>query len=160
MKQIMTNVAVLITASALALVGCSSNTQGENTGIGAVTGAVAGGLAGSAFGAGTGRAVAVGVGAVAGALLGGWIGHSMDHSDNSAMCKTLDNNSVNQSSSWKNKKTGARYTMKPTSSVMAYQGYNTCRQYEVTGVADGKKETTTGVACKNKNGSWTTVSQS
>lgn len=158
MKQIVTNVAILISASMLALAGCSSNTQNENTTVGAVGGAVVGGLAGSAFGAGTGKAVAVGVGAVAGALLGGWLGHSMDHTDNSSMCNTLDNNSVGQPSSWKNKKTGGRYTMKPTSNVMAYNGNNNCRKYEVTGVVGGKKETTSGIACKTSDGKWATVS--
>lgn len=160
MKQIITNIAILISACSLALVGCSSNTQNENTGVGTVAGAVVGGLAGSAFGAGAGKAVAVGVGAVAGALVGGWIGHSMDHSDNAAMCHTLNSNHTNQSSSWKNKKSGARYTMKPTSDVMAYQGHNTCRQYEMTAVSGDKKDTTNGIACKNNNGAWSTVSQS
>ncbi len=158
MKQIVTNAAILVSASMLALAGCSTNTQNQNTGIGAVSGAVVGGLAGSAFGAGTGKAVAVGVGAVAGALLGGWIGHSMDHSDNSSMNNALDNNATGQSSSWKNRSTGARYTMKPTSNVMTYNGNNTCRKFQITGYKDGKKDTSTGVACKNSNGTWTTVS--
>jgi len=158
MKQLLTNVAILISASMLALVGCSSNTQNENTGIGAVAGAVVGGVAGSAFGGGTGKVVAVGVGAVAGALLGGWMGHSMDHSDNSSMCHALDNNHVGQPSSWKNRKSGARYTMRPTSDVMSYNGNNTCRKFEITGVMDDKKDTTNGIACKNSNGTWNTVS--
>jgi len=158
MKQIVTNVAIIISASLLALAGCSSNTQNENTTIGAVGGAVVGGLAGSAFGAGTGKAVAVGVGAVAGALFGGWLGNSMDHSDNSSSCGCLSNNTTGQSSSWKNKKTGARYTMKPTSDIMAYNGNNTCRKYEITGVVNGKKDTQSGIACKGANGTWNTVS--
>lgn len=155
MKQIVTNVAILISTSMLALAGCSSNTQSQNTGIGAVSGAVAGGVAGAAIGSG---AAAVGAGAVAGAIVGGWIGHSMDHSDNSSMSNTLDNNATGQPSSWKNKSTGARYTMKPTSSVMAYNGNNNCRKYQITGVMSGKKDTNTGVACKNSDGSWSTVS--
>jgi surface antigen len=158
MKQFARNVLILITASMLTLVGCSSNTQSQNTALGAVGGAAVGGLAGSAIGAGTGQAIAIGAGAVAGALLGGWLGNSMDHSDNSSACGCLSDNSTNQSSSWKNKKTGARYTMKPTSDVMAYNGNNNCRKYQVTGVQNGKKETSTGIACKNSNGTWSTVS--
>ena len=80
MKRIFTQ--LLIFVLGFSLVACSSNTQNENTGIGAVTGAVLGGLAGSAIGQGTGKVVAVGAGIVAGALLGGYIGHSMDSSDN------------------------------------------------------------------------------
>jgi surface antigen len=158
MKNALVNVLILISVSMLTLVGCSSNTQSENTGVGAVAGAVIGGVAGSAFGAGTGRAVAVGVGAVAGALLGGWIGHSMDHSDNQSMCHTLDRNKTNQSSTWHNKKTGAQYTMTPTSKVMSYNGNNYCRQYETTATISGKTQTVTGTACRQSNGTWQTVS--
>lgn len=157
MKQIATYVVILITTAMLALAGCSSNTQNQNTAVGAVGGAVVGGLAGSAIGAGTGQAVAIGAGAVAGALLGGWIGHSMDHSDNSSMCGCMDRNSAGQPSSWKNKQTGARYTMKPTSEVMAYNGNNTCRKYQITGVVNGKRETNEGIACRNADGTWRTV---
>lgn len=157
MKQIVTNVAILISASVVALTGCSSNTQGQNTTLGAIGGAGVGALAGSAIGAGTGKAVAVGVGAVAGALFGGWLGNSADHSDNRSACGCLSDNSTGQSSSWKNKNTGARYTMKPTSNVMAYNGNNTCRKFQVTGVVNGKKETSTGIACKNADGTWSNV---
>jgi surface antigen len=160
MKNVLVNIAVLISVSMLALVGCSSNTQSENTGVGAVAGAVIGGVAGSAFGAGTGQAVAVGIGAVAGALLGGYIGHSMDHSDNQTMCHTLDRNKTNHPSNWHNKKTGATYSMKPTSNVMSYNGNSYCRQYETTATISGKTQTVTGTACRQSNGSWRTVSQS
>ena len=126
--------------------GCSSsNTQNENTGIGAVTGAVIGGVAGSAFGAGTGQAVAIGVGALAGALIGGVIGHSMDSTDNRQLCNTMENNPTNKPHHWKNQKTGAQYTMVPTSKVIAYDGNNTCRQYRSTAVIDGKQETSSGI---------------
>jgi surface antigen len=158
MKKVLTYFTVLFSASLVMLTGCSSNTQNQNTTLGAVTGAVVGGVAGSAFGGGTGRAVAVGVGAVAGALLGGYVGHSMDSSDNSNMCNTMSNNPTNHSSSWKNKKSGARYTMKPTSNVFTYNGNSTCRKYQATAVVNGEKQTTDGVACKQSNGSWQTVS--
>jgi surface antigen len=41
---------------------------------------------------------------------------------------------------------------------MAYNGNNNCRKYQATGVVNGKKQTTTGIACKNADGKWNTVS--
>jgi surface antigen len=158
MKNSIISVLIAISMSLLALTGCSSNTQQGNTTIGAVSGAVVGGLAGTAFGAGTGRAVAVGVGAVAGALFGGWIGHEMDHSDNTRCCHTLDRNAPNHPHTWKNKRTGAQYTVKPTSRVMTYNGNNYCRQYETTATMNGKTQTSSGIACRQANGSWQVVS--
>ena len=158
MKNSIICVLIAISMSVLALTGCSSNTQDQNTTIGAVSGAVVGGLAGTAFGAGTGKAVAVGVGAVAGALFGGWVGHSMDHSDNSSTCHAMDHNAPNQPSNWKNKKTGAHYSIQPTSNVMTYNGNNYCRQYESTATMSGKTQSSSGVACRQANGSWQVVS--
>ncbi len=158
MKISIISVLIAISVSMLALTGCSSNTQQENTTVGAVTGAVAGGVAGTFFGAGTGRAVAVGIGAVAGALFGGWVGHEMDHSDNSSTFHAMDKNAANHPFTWKNKKTGARYTVKPTSNVMTYNGNDYCRQYETSASMSGKTQSSSGVACRQANGSWKVVS--
>ena len=158
MKNKMINFLGLFCMCLLTITACSSNTQNENTGIGAVTGAVLGGLAGSAIGQGTGKAVAIGVGAVAGALFGGYIGHSMDSSDNQRCNDTLNNNSTNQPHHWKNRKTGTRYTMTPTSNIMSYNGNNNCRKYTTTAVTDGKSQTSNGIACKQADGSWKEVS--
>lgn len=145
----------LVLAVILGLVGCSTNTQGENTGIGAATGAVAGGLLGSLFGQGTGKAVAVGVGAVAGAILGGFIGHGMDSSDKAQCNDALSTTPTNQSAHWKNKSTGTSYTMTPTTDKMAYRGQTNCRQYTTQSVtSDGRTHNTNGIACLQKNGAW------
>lgn len=157
MKNIFTHFAILISACVFALVGCSSNTQSQNTAVGAVAGAVVGGVAGSAIGAGTGQIVAIGAGAVAGALVGGYIGNSMDHSDNRAACKCLNKNRTHKKTSWHNKKTGAHYSMKPTSNVMAYQGNTYCRQFETTATISGKTESASGIACRQADGSWKAV---
>lgn len=158
MKNSLVNVAILISMTMLVLVGCSStNTQRENTTIGAVTGAVAGGLAGSLIGGGTGRAVAIGVGAIAGAVLGGYIGHSMESTDNQAMNHALSHNPTHKSTTWNNTKTGTKYTVTPTSNKMAYNGNANCRQYETTATISGKSQTVTGIACLQSNGKWQTV---
>lgn len=153
MKAVFTQGVVIL--AIMGMVGCSTNTQSQNTGIGAATGAVVGGLAGSLFGQGTGKAVAVGVGAVAGALLGGYIGHSMDSSDKAQCSHALSHNASQQSSQWKNKNTGMSYNMTPTSNMMAYQGNPNCRRYTTTATNnDGKSQTSSGVACRQANGDW------
>ncbi|OGT35220.1 MAG: hypothetical protein A3F11_02120 [Gammaproteobacteria bacterium RIFCSPHIGHO2_12_FULL_37_14] len=136
---------------------CSTNTQKENTAIGAVSGGVIGGLAGSLVGGGAGRVVAIGAGVVAGALLGGYIGHSMDSSDNTKMNHALNSNATNQTSSWKNKKTGAKYTMTPTSKMMTVNGNPNCRKFRSNAIIDGKKQQVHGIACRQADGSWQAI---
>ncbi len=144
------------TIASVGLAGCSStNTQQENTGIGAVTGAVAGGLAGSLIGGGTGKAVAVVGGAIAGALIGGYIGHSMDSTDNNQMLAAM-NNPKGQSSTWVNQKTGTTYTVTPTSNMITVNGNPNCRRFYTTAIINGKKQSSSGVACQS-NGTWVSV---
>jgi surface antigen len=153
MKQVAMKALVLLTL--IGLVGCSSNTQSTNTGIGAATGAVVGGLAGTLFGQGTGKAVAVGVGAVAGAILGGYIGHGMDNSDKAQCNQTLSTHSANKPARWKNDKTGTSYTMTPTSEMITYKGNPNCRQYTTQSVtSDGAVHNTNNIACRQSNGAW------
>lgn len=155
MKKVLLSIAILFMS--MVMVACSSNTQSENTTIGAVAGALVGGGAGAFIGQGTGKVVAVAAGAIAGALIGGAIGHSMDSSDNAQFCNTMNKCPANKARHWRNKKTGNRYTVIPTSSQMAYQGNNNCRTYQSTAYIDGKKEVTQGTACRQDNGNWQTV---
>lgn len=154
MKIILTKVAVAL--AVISLVGCSTNTQKENAGVGTVTGAVAGGLAGSLIGGGTGQIVAIGLGAVAGALVGGYVGHNMDSSDNVKMNSAM-NNPTNQPTTWKNSKTGATYTVVPTSKPMKYKGMKDCRQFNTTAIINGKSQQVSGVACLKSDGTWHAV---
>lgn len=143
----------IILAAVIGLVGCSSNTQNQNTAVGAVTGGVAGGLIGSAVGGGA----AVAVGAVAGALVGGVIGHSMDSSDNARTYTVLDHNRKGRATMWVNNKTGARYTVVPVSGRMMINGHPNCRKYRATSMMNGQSHTMYGYACRQPNGSWMTV---
>ncbi len=138
------------------LVGCSSNTQEENTVLGAVAGAAVGGGAGAFIGQGVGKAVAVGVGIVGGALLGGYIGNHMDSSDNAKMNSAM-NNPTYKETSWKNEKTGASYSMRPTSNVVAMNGNANCRQFHTSATIDGKKQEADGAACQQADGSWKSI---
>lgn len=154
MKSVLTKLAVL--ALSFSLAACSTNTQKENTTIGAVTGAVGGGLLGSLFGGGTGKVVAVGVGAIAGGLLGGYVGHNMQSSDNANMDNCLNNAPAGKTKHWKNKSTGTRYSMTPGKQVTV-AGYNYCRQYQTTVTMNGKSQVINGTACRGTNGQWQTI---
>lgn len=154
MNKLLLNFSLLLFCMGLVLAGCSSNTQSENTGIGAVTGAVVGGAAGSFVGQGAGRAVAVGVGAIAGALLGGYIGHNMDSTDTANANNAMSNNEENEPTTWHNKKTGSRYTVAPTSKMMTVNGNPHCRRYYSTAYEDGEKRKISGIACRQPNGMW------
>lgn len=150
MKKLLSCVAVF-TASAGLITGCSTNTQGQNTGIGAVSGAVVGGVASGLLG---GNAVAIGLSAIGGALIGGYIGHSVDHSDATNINNTLSTNATNMPSHWTNPKTGVVYRITPTSDVMTYKGNSYCRNYTATAVSHSKKHTNYGTACRQADGSW------
>ena len=152
MKSVLTKVAVLLTCASL--ISCSTNTQKQNTGIGVATGAVAGGLLGSLVGGGAGKAVAIGVGIVGGALVGGYVGHSMDSSDNAATANAV---ATGKSAHWKNPKSNTVYTVYPSKKFITINGNPYCRKYVTTAVISGKTTKTSGVACRQKDGSWKAV---
>src|SRR5437016_181277 len=109
MKKALLKIAVVVTA--ISLVSCSTNTQNQNTAVGAVSGGVIGGLAGSAIGGGVGNAIAIGAGIVIGALVGGEIGSSMDSSDKSHVYTSV---SSGHPATWKNANTHTVYNVNPS----------------------------------------------
>lgn len=155
MKKVLLNLFVALMS--ISLVACSTNTQKENTAIGAVGGAVVGGLAGSLVGGGTGQVIAIGAGAIIGALVGGTIGHSMDSSDQSKTYYTLDHNGKNRSTTWTNTKNGTTYTVTPVSKRFTVNGNHNCRKFRTSAMVDGKTENMYGVACRQADGSWKSV---
>src|SRR5438445_13630501 len=96
MKKILTN---FILMGTLVLGGCSTNSQNENTALGAVGGAAIGGLG---IGAAGGNATAIGLGIVGGALIGGLLGHSMESNDTATTNAAIQSNATNQTRSWVN----------------------------------------------------------
>lgn len=144
----------ILASVGMSLIGCSPyNTRGQNTAIGAVTGAGVGGIMGSAVGGGT----AVGAGIVTGALVGGVIGHSMDSSDTARTYSTMNHNRAHQPTAWKNKKTGYSYKVVPDTGMVTYHGHPQCRKFHTTAIVNGKRVQVTGVACRQKNGTWKAV---
>lgn len=155
MKHLLLKASIL--ALSVNLVACSTNTQSENTGVGAVTGAVVGGLAGSLIGGGTGKVVAVGAGAILGAVVGGMIGHSAESSDHSQTYSALNDYNSNQPTTWTNKKTGVTYTVTPTSGRITVHGNPNCRRFVAQATENGHTKRTRGIACRQSNGAWVTV---
>jgi len=152
MKQALIK-SVILVASACLVVSCSSsNTQNENTGIGAVTGAVVGGVAGAAVGGG--GAVAAGI--VGGALVGGLVGHSMEHSDYKHADYALTHTPKHKAHHWKSKN-GTTYTVMPTSEAKKMYGHSHCRSYTMTAHMNGKSEKVHGVACRKADGKWENI---
>jgi len=151
MKRTLINLALLTT---IGLVGCSTNTRNENTGIGAVTGAVVGGVGTSALG---GNPVAIGIGVVGGALIGGVIGNNMDSTDYATTYTVIKNNSTYRTTQWVNSRTGVVYTMTPTSNLFTVGGNPNCRNYHFTSTKYGKMYSFDGTACLMNDGRWYTV---
>lgn len=146
----------IIALSSASLSGCSTNTNDQNTAIGAGTGAVLGGAAGSlARGAGSGWVIAAG--AVVGALIGGLIGHNMDSSDQIHANAAMNNNAMNTSSSWKNVENNTTYKVVPTSNYFTWRGNPNCRHYVAYGTYNGHTTKTYGVACRLEDGTWRKV---
>ncbi len=152
MKKLLTS---LTLATTLAVTACSTNTQNENTGLGAVTGAAVGGLG---IGAAGGNAAAIGLGIVGGALIGGFIGNKMDSSDTATSNEAMHSNGTNQTRSWVNSRTGTAYTMTPTSGLFTVKGNSNCRKFHITAtMKDGKTRSHYGTACLMKDGKWHSI---
>lgn len=146
---------IAILSVILGLVGCASNTQGQNTGIGAATGAVAGGLAGAAIGGGS--AVGIGAGAIVGGLIGGVIGNSMDSSDTANAYTSLKDTPTNTPTKWTNAQTGATYTVVPVSGMITINGNPNCRNYRTSMMSNNKLQKVYSTACMQPDGTWKDV---
>lgn len=148
MNKILTNVAIAI--ATVSLVSCSTNTQKENTVVGALGGGVIGGLAGSAVGGGA----AVGVGIVVGALVGGVIGHSMDNIDKTHAYHAIESGKTVK---WHNKKTNTSYSVTPSRHYITVNGNPNCRKYVVKSHTTDKATQMYGIACRQSDGTWKKV---
>lgn len=144
----------------LALVACEGTQGHEKQTMGTLIGAGLGALAGSQVGGGKGQLAAVAVGALAGAWLGGEAGKSLDKADQAYMQRnaqdSLEYNRTGQVSAWQNPDSGHQGQFTPTRTYQTAEGRN-CRDFENTFTVDGKKETITGTACRQPDGTWRVV---
>lgn len=148
-----TKLAVLSFVAVMLVSGCNEvrNEQG-----GALVGAGLGALLGSQVGDGSGQIAAAVVGGLAGAYLGGRVGRYMDEQDRMRAHNVLETSPSGHTTSWHNPDTGADYAMTPTRATYR-SGGEPCRDYTTDAWIDGQKETLTGTACRQPDGTWKVI---
>jgi surface antigen len=144
---------------ALSAAGCSADSGPKEVG-GTALGAAAGGLIGNAIGGSAGNRFAGTVlGAAAGGLLGNRIGAAMDDEDRqrayAAQMQALETGPSGAPVAWRNPDTGRYGNVVPGPTYQANGA--TCRQYTHTAYIDGSPQTARGTACRNPDGTWTTM---
>jgi len=143
----------------LSLAACSAGSGPKEAG-GTAAGAVAGGLIGNAIGGAAGNRFAGTVlGAALGGLIGNRIGSSLDEEDRrrayAAQMQALESGPSGAPVAWRNPQTGIYGDVVPGP---AYQANGaSCRQYTHTIYIDGKPQTERGTACRNPDGTWSSV---
>lgn len=151
---------VLRTFTAIALIaslGACADTSHQKQTAGTVVGGVLGGVLGSNVGQGKGKTAGTIAGVLIGALIGSEIGKSMDETDHMmaerTAQKSLENSPTGTTSTWSNPDSGHRGTITPTNTYRNASNQD-CRDYETTVYIDGQRETATGVACRQPDGTW------
>jgi surface antigen len=151
---------VALSLAGLGLAACSADSGPKEVG-GTVVGAGAGALIGSAFGGSPGTRLAGAlVGATVGGFLGNRIGAALDDEDKrrayAAQMQALGTGPSGAPVAWRNPDSG-RYGNVVPGPVYQANGAP-CRQYTHTVYIDGQPQTERGTACRNPDGTWTTIS--
>ncbi len=152
-------VAVTIALAGLSVAACSADSGPKEIG-GTAAGAVAGGVIGNAVGGSVGNRVAGTLaGAALGAFLGNRIGVALDDEDKrrayAAQMQALEAGPTGAPVAWRNPESG-RYGNDVPGPAYQVNGAP-CRQYTHTVYIDGKPQIDRGTACRNPDGTWTTV---
>ena len=100
------------------------------------------------------------VDAMAGGLIGGNLGKGLDDKERRKALETeyraLEYGQSGQSVTWKGSDEGRSGTVVPAQPYRV--GSQDCRQYSHTVEVNGTSQTARGTACRNADGSWTTLS--
>jgi surface antigen len=149
---------------AIALIGtgvaaCSANSGPKEAG-GTAAGAVAGGVIGNAIGGSAGNRLAgTVIGAAIGGFLGNRIGAALDDEDKrrayAAQMQALETGPSGAPVAWRNPDDGRYGSVVPGPAYPANGA--TCRQYTHTIYIDGTPQIERGTACRNPDGTWTSV---
>jgi surface antigen len=146
--------AALLAAACLAVAACANNQQN-----GTVVGAVAGGLIGNTVGHGNGKVLATIAGAVVGGVVGSAIGRRMDEHDREmarrAEMDAWENGESGHPVRWRNPDNGRYGEVIPDRPYR--RGPQDCRDYTHRVWIDGRPEEMRGTACRNGDGTWTSV---
>ncbi len=154
-----------VTVIGLSLAACAGSPDGAGSGprenTGTLLGAGTGALVGAAVaGGGTGnRLGGAAVGGLLGGLIGNRIGSALDDEDKQrayvAQMDALERSPSGAPVSWKNPDSG-RYGMVVSGPAYQASGRN-CRSFTHTIYIDGKAQTARGTACRNPDGTWTSI---
>jgi surface antigen len=142
------------------LAACSADSGPKEVG-GTVAGVGAGALIGNAVGGAAGNRVA---GTLLGAALGGFLGNrigvALDDDDKRrayvAQMQALEAGPSGAPVAWRNPDSGRYGNVVPGPAFQ--QNGASCRQYTHTVYIDGQPQTQRGTACRNPDGTWTTIS--
>jgi surface antigen len=151
---------IVVALLGMSLAGCAADSGPKEVG-GTAAGAVAGGLVGNAIGGAAGNRFAGTIlGAAVGGLLGNRIGAALDDEDRrrayTAQMQALETGPSGAPVPWRNPANGHYGDVVPGP---AYQvNDEPCRQYTHTLYIDGKAQIQRGTACRNPDGTWTTLS--
>ncbi len=146
---------VLPLGLAMGLSACANN---QDSGL--AVGAVAGGLIGNQFGGGSGKVAATIAGAVIGGIVGSEIGRSMDEEDRryaqQAEYDAFERGQSGQVTHWKNPDNGRYGEVVPSRPYK--RNAMDCRDYTHKVYIDGRPQAMRGTACRNGDGTWSSVS--
>ena len=148
---------VAITVIGLSLAACAGDPdsgRGPKEGTGTLLGAaVAGGGTGN-------RLAGAAIGGLLGGLIGNRIGAALDDEDKqrayAAQMDALERGPSGAPVSWKNPDSGRYGTIVPGPAYQEAAGRN-CRSFTHTIYIDGRPQTARGTACRNPDGTWTTI---
>jgi surface antigen len=143
----------------LSVAACSADSGPKEAG-GTAAGVVTGGVIGNLIGGRSGNRVAgTLIGAAVGGFLGNRIGAALDDDDKrrayAAQMQALETGPSGAPVAWRNPDSG-RYGNVVPGPVSEINGAS-CRQYTHTIYIDGQPQVQRGTACRNPDGTWTTV---
>jgi len=149
----------------LTLAACAGSPDGSGPGprenTGTLLGAGGGALLGAAVaGGGTGNRLAgAAIGGLLGGLIGNRIGAALDDEDKkrayAAQMEALDRGPPGAPVSWRNPDSGRYGNIVPGPQYQ--QSGRNCRAFTHTIYIDGTPQTSRGTACRNPDGTWTSV---
>jgi surface antigen len=151
---------VAVLSAALSLAACSSDTGPKEVG-GTVAGATTGALVGNAIGGSAGNRLAgTLIGAAIGGFIGNRIGAALDDEDKrrayAAQMHALETGPSGAPVAWRNPDSGRYGNVVPGP---AYQINGApCREFTHTIYVDSKPQIERGTACRNPDGTWSTMS--
>ena len=141
------------------LAGCQTGNFFTGQNVGGLGGAALGGFVGNKFGGGTGRIFTTAGGAILGGAAGSILGQRLDQGDRNR-AQLAQSNALQQPAgqpiSWRNDQTGA------AGQVVSGASYSIngreCRDYTHTLNVNNQPQQVRGVACRQPDGSWQSVS--